>query len=121
MNGNAFMIMNGTKNATAAAKFGMYLMTDDPSRTMALQNASVPQLKTLLTDPALTSIAHFQAFLDIANHPKSWTTPMISAYAELRDGLTTALDAVVNGGADPKHALDELASSVQAKLDANGP
>ena len=120
MNGNAFMIMAGTDNAAAAAKFGMYLMTDDPSRTMALQNSSVPQLKSLLTDPALTSIDHFQAFLDIAEHPKSWTTPMISAYPELRDGLTNALDAVLNGGADPKAVLDELASNVQATLDSAG-
>jgi multiple sugar transport system substrate-binding protein len=119
MNGNAFMITSGTKDAAASARFGMYLMTDEPSRTMALQNSSVPQLKTLLTDPALTSIDHFQAFLDIAAHPKSWTTPMISVYAELRDGLTNALDAVLNGGADPKQVLDELASTIQSRLDSD--
>ena len=66
LNGNAFMIMTGGKNPAAAAKFGMYLMTDAPSKTMALQNASVPQLKSLLVDPEMTSIPHFQAFLDIA-------------------------------------------------------
>ncbi|MCB9992796.1 MAG: extracellular solute-binding protein [Hyphomicrobiaceae bacterium] len=121
MNGNAFLVTSSTRNPEAAAKFGMYLMTDNPSRTMALQNASVPQLKSLLTDPALTSIPHFQAFLDIANHPQAWTTPMISVYGELRDGLTNALDAVINGGADPQATLDELASGIQARLDANGP
>lgn len=119
MNGNAFMIMSGTKDAAASAKFGMYLMTDDPSRTMALQNSSVPQSKSLVTDPALTSIPHFQAFLDIAGHAKSWTTPMISAYPELRDGLTNALDAVLNGGADPQQVLNELAANTQASLDAS--
>jgi multiple sugar transport system substrate-binding protein len=118
MNGNAFMIMSGTKDAAASAKFGMYLMTDDPSRTMALQNSSVPQLKSLLTDPALTSIDHFGAFLDIAAHPKSWTTPMIAVYPELRDGLTNALDAVLTGGADPQAVLDELTATVQARLDS---
>ncbi len=121
LNGNAFMIMTGGKDPAAAAKFGMYLMTDAPSKTMALQNASVPQLKSLLVDPEMTSIPHFQAFLDIANHPKAWTTPMISTYPELRDGLTSALDAVVTAGADPKQVLDELATSVQARLDSNGP
>ena len=60
----------------------------------------------------------FQAFLDIAAHPKSWTTPMIAVYAELRDGLTNALDAVLTGGADPQAALDELAATVQARLDS---
>lgn len=120
LNGNAFMVMTGGKNPAAAAKFGMYLMTDAPSKTMALQNASVPQLKSLLVDPEMTSIPHFQAFLNIANHPQAWTTPMISAYAELRDGLTSALDAVVTAGADPKQALDELAATVQSRLDANG-
>jgi maltose-binding protein MalE len=45
---------------------------------------------------------------------------MISAYAELIDGLNNSLDAVLTGGADPKQQLDELAASVQAKLDANG-
>jgi maltose-binding protein MalE len=80
----------------------------------------VPQLKTLLTDPAMTAIPHFQAFLNIANHPQSWTTPMISVYGELRDGVTNALDAVVTGGADPKQQLDDLAATIQAKLDANG-
>ena len=119
INGNAFMIPTGSKDPAAAAKFGMYLMTDDPSRTMALQNASVPQLKTLLTDPALTSIPHFQAFLGIANHQQAWTTPMISSYGQLRDGLTNALDAVVTGGADAKQVLDELASTIQAQLDAS--
>jgi multiple sugar transport system substrate-binding protein len=118
MNGNAFLVSSSTKNAEAAVKFGMYLMTDDPSRTMALQNSSVPQLKTLLVDPALTSIPHFQAFLDIANHPKSWTTPMIAPYAELKDGLNSALDAVLTGGADPQQALNDLATSIQAKVDA---
>ena len=118
MNGNAFMVMASTQNAEAAVKFGMYLMTDDASKVMILQNSSVPQLKSLLVDPQLTSIPHFQAFLDIAAHPKSWTTPMISVYAELRDGLTNALDAVLTGGADPQAALDELTATVQARLDS---
>jgi len=120
MNGNAFMIMAGSKHQQESMKFGMYLMTDEASKVMILQNSSVPQLKSLLTDKDLTSIPHFQAFLDIAAHPKSWTTPMISAYAELIDGLNNALDAVLTGGADPKQQLDDLASNIQAKLDANG-
>ena len=120
MNGNAFFIPTGSSNAEAAAKFGMYLMTDDPSRTMAVQNASVPQLTSLLSDPTLTSIPHFGAFLEIANHPKAWTTPMISDYGQLRDGLAGALDAVINGGADAQQALDDLASQVQADLDQSG-
>lgn len=120
MNGNAFMIMAGSKHQAESMKFGMYLMTDDASKVMILQNSSVPQLKSLLTDKDLTSIPHFQAFLDIAAHPKSWTTPMISVYSELIDGLNNALDAVLTGGADPKQQLDDLASSVQAKLDAAG-
>ena len=45
INGNAFFIPTGSQDPAAAAKFGMYLMTDDPSRTMAIQNASVPQLR----------------------------------------------------------------------------
>ena len=118
MNGNAFMIMQGSQHQEESMKFGMYLMTDDASKVMILQNSSVPQLKSLLVDPQLTSIPHFQAFLDIAAHPKSWTTPMISAYAELIDGLNNALDAVLAGGADPKQQLDDLAAAVQAKLDA---
>jgi multiple sugar transport system substrate-binding protein len=120
MNGNAFMIMAGSKHKEEAMKFGMYLMTDDASKVMILQNSSVPQLKSLLTDKQLTSIPHFQAFLDIAAHPKSWTTPMISTYSELIDGLNNALDAVLTGGADPKQQLDQLAASIQGKLDANG-
>jgi len=119
MNGNAFMIMSGSKHQEESMKFGMYLMTDDASKVMILQNSSVPQLKSLLTDPALTSIPHFTAFLKIAAFPKSWTTPMISAYSELIDGLNTTLDSVLTGGADPKAALDQLATSIQAKVDAN--
>ena len=45
---------------------------------------------------------------------------MISAYSELIDGLNNALDAVLTGGADPKQQLDQLAASIQAKVDANG-
>ena len=58
--------------AAAAAKFGMYLMTDDPSRTMGIQNASVPQLRVLLTDPALTAIPHFQS---VPRHRQPSRTP----------------------------------------------
>ncbi len=121
MNGNAFLIMSGSKHKEESAKFGMYLMTDDASKVMILQNSSVPQLKSLLVDPELTSIPHFTAFLQIAAHEKSWTTPMFSAYSELIDGLNNALDAVLTGGADPKQQLDQLASDIQAKVDANGP
>jgi hypothetical protein len=85
---------------------------------MALQNASVPQLKSLVTDAQLTAIPHFKAFLDIANHPKSWTTPMIAPYGELKDGLNSALDAVLTGDADPQLVLNDLATSIQAKVDA---
>jgi len=46
---------------------------------------------------------------------------MISVYAELKDGLASALSAVTTGGADPQAALDDLASQMQDKLDANGP
>ncbi len=120
MNGNAFMIMAGSKHPEESMKFGMYLMTPAASKVMILQNSSVPQLKSLLADKDLTSIPHFQAFLDIAAHPKSWTTPMISVYSELIDGLNNSLDAVLTGGADPKQQLDDLAANIQAKLDAAG-
>jgi multiple sugar transport system substrate-binding protein len=121
INGNAFFIPTGSHDPAAAAKFGMYLMTDEPSKTMTIQNASVPQLKSLLTDPTLTAIPHQQTFLNLVNHKDAWVTPMISVYGKLKDGLASALSAVTTGGADPKAALDELASQVQADLDANGP
>jgi multiple sugar transport system substrate-binding protein len=121
VNGNAFFIPKGSKDPAAAAKFGMYLMTDDPSRTMAIQNASVPQLKSLVADPKLTSVPHFATFLTIANTPATWTNPMISQWSELKDGLDTALDSVLTGGADPKKALDDLAATIQGEIDANGP
>lgn len=121
VNGNAFLIPKGSKNPQAAAKFGMYLMTDDPSRTMAVQNASVPQLKSLVNDPQLTGIAHFGTFLDIANHPATWTNPMIQQWAELKDGMDTALDSVLTEGADPQTVLSHVATTIQAEIDKNGP
>jgi multiple sugar transport system substrate-binding protein len=121
INGNAWFIPTGSTNPEAAAKFGMYLMTDDPSRLMDIQNASVPQLTSLLTDPVLTAIPHQKTFLDLVNHKDAWTTPMISVYGQLKDGLGSALSAVTTGGADPQKALDDLAADMQAKLDANGP
>ncbi len=120
INGNAFFIPKGSRDPVAAAKFGMYLMTDDPSRAMAVQNASVPQLTSLLTDPALAT-PQFKTFLNIASNPKTWTTPMISQWGEYEDGLGSALDNVLTGGAAPKAALDDLASHVQGDLDSNGP
>jgi multiple sugar transport system substrate-binding protein len=121
INGNAFMIPTGSSNPEAAAKFGMYLMTDEPSKTMALQNASVPQLTTLLTDPQMLAIPNQKTFLDLVNHKDAWVTPMISVYPQIKDGLASALSAVTTGNADPQKALDDLASQVQAQLDANGP
>jgi maltose-binding protein MalE len=88
---------------------------------MALQNASVPQLKSLVTDAQLTAIPHFKAFLDIANHPKTWTDPLISVWQQFRDGLESALDSVLSGEKTSQQALDELVNSVQKDLDANGP
>jgi multiple sugar transport system substrate-binding protein len=121
INGNAFMIPTGSTNPEAAAKFGMYLMTDEPTKTMAMQNASVPQLTSLLTDPQMLAIPNQKTFLDLVNHKDAWVTPMISVYPQIKDGLASALSAVLTGGADPKQQLDELASTVQAQLDANGP
>lgn len=121
INGNAWFIPTGSSNPEAAAKFGMYLMTDDPSRTMDVQNASVPQLTSLLTDPTLTAIPHEKTFLSLVNHKDAWTTPMISVYGKLKDGLGSALSAVTTGGADPQKALDDLTTDLQAQLDANGP
>jgi multiple sugar transport system substrate-binding protein len=120
INGNPFFIPAGSSDPVAAAKFGMYLMTDEPTRTMALQNASVPQLKSLLDDPALAT-PHFQAFLDIANNPHTWTTPMIAQWGQIQDGLNNALDSVLHSGVSSQQALDELATQIQADLDANGP
>jgi multiple sugar transport system substrate-binding protein len=121
VNGNAFFVPKGSKDPESAAKFGMYLMTADPSRKMALQNASVPQLKSLTTDPALTGVAHFKTFLDIANFPKTWTNPMISQWSELHDGLDTALDSVLSGSATADKALGDLAATIQAEIDKDGP
>jgi multiple sugar transport system substrate-binding protein len=121
INGNAWFIPTGSTNPEAAAKFGMYLMTDDATRTMAIQNASVPQLTSLLTDPTMTAIPHQKTFLGLVNHKDAWVTPMISVYGQLKDGLGSALSAVTTGGADPQKALDDLAADLQAKLDANGP
>jgi multiple sugar transport system substrate-binding protein len=121
INGNAFFIPTGSHDPAAAARFGMYLMTDEPSRTMSVQNASVPQLTSLLTDPVLTAIPHQQTFLNLVNHKDAWVTPMISVYGQVKDGLATALSAVVTGDADPQKTLDDLATDLQAKLDANGP
>ncbi len=120
INGNAFFIPKGSTNPAAAAKFGMYLMTDPPSKKMALQNASVPQLVSLTSDPELTAIPHFKAFLDIANNKNTWSNPMISVWAELSDSLDAALDQVINGGADSKKVLDEVVSQLQPKLDEAG-
>ncbi len=121
INGNAFMIPTGSTNPEAAAKFGMYLMTDEPSKTMDIQNASVPQLTSLLTDPTMTAIPNQKTFLSLVNHKDAWVTPMISIYSELKDGMASALSAVTTGGADPQQSLDDLASQMQAKIDANGP
>jgi multiple sugar transport system substrate-binding protein len=121
VNGNAFFIPKGSKDPAASARFGMYLMTDDPSRIMAIQNASVPQLKSLVTDPQLTGVPHFQTFLNIANFPTTWTNPMIQQWAELHDGLDSALDSVLNNGVSAQEALSSLASQIQQEVDANGP
>jgi multiple sugar transport system substrate-binding protein len=120
INGNAFFIPKGSRDPVAAAKFGMYLMTDDPSRTMAVQNASVPQLTSLLTDPALAT-PHFASFLSIASNAHSWTTPMISEWSEYEDGLKSALDSVLKGGVPPQKALDDLTGQIQAEIDSKGP
>jgi multiple sugar transport system substrate-binding protein len=121
INGNAFFIPKGSKDPVAAARFGMYLMTADPSRAMAIQNASVPQLTSLLTDPQLTAVPHFKTFLDIANHPKTWSNPMISQWSELHDGMDSALDSVLTGGVPAQKALNDLAATIQAEIDATGP
>ena len=121
INGNAFFIPKGSKDPEAATKFGMYLMTPDPSRKMAIQNASVPQLKSLTTDPQLTAVPHFQSFLEIANHPKTWTNPMIAQWGLLKDGLSEAWDSVMTGGVPAQQALGDLTTRLQADLDANGP
>ena len=121
VNGNAFFIPSGSKDPAAAARFGMYLMTDDPSRAMAIQNASVPQLRSLVTDPQLTSVPHFATFLSIANHPRTWTNPMISQWNELKDAMDTALESVLTGGVPAQNALDDVAAQIQAEIDANGP
>ena len=71
MNGNAFMIMAGTKKCGKSGSEVRHVSDDRPGleNPWILQNSSVPQLKSLLTDPDLTGIPHFQAFLDIAAHP----------------------------------------------------
>jgi maltose-binding protein MalE len=99
----------------------VHLMIDDPSRTKAIQNASVLQLTSLLTDPVLTAIPHQKTFLELVNHKDAWVTPMTSIHGQVKDGLASALSAVTTGGADPQKALDDLASQIQAKLDANEP
>jgi multiple sugar transport system substrate-binding protein len=121
VNGNAFFIPKGSKDPAAAARFGMYLMTDDPSRKMAIQNASVPQLKSLTTDPTLTAVPHFSTFLTIANHPRTWTNPMISQWSEFHDAMDTALDSVLTGGVASADALGGVAKQIQSELDAKGP
>ncbi len=121
VNGNAFFIPKGAKDPAAAAKFGMYLMTADPSRAMAIQNASVPELKSLVSDPKLTAVPHFGTFLQIASNAHTWTNPMISQWAQLKDGLDTALDSVLTGGVPAQKALDDLAKQIQADIDKNGP
>jgi multiple sugar transport system substrate-binding protein len=121
VNGNAFFIPKGSKDPAAATKFGMYLMTDDPSRAMAVQNASVPQLKSLVSDPTLTAIPHFGTFLKIANSANTWTNPMISQWSQFSDGLSSALDSVLTGGVPAQKALDDLAAKIQADIDKNGP
>lgn len=121
VNGNAFFIPKGSKDPAASAKFGMYLMTADPSRAMAIQNASVPELKSLVTDPKLTGVPHFGTFLTIANNAHTWTNPMISQWSQLKDGLASALDSVLTGGVPAQKALDDLTAKIQADLDKNGP
>ena len=86
-----------------------------------MQNASVPQLTSLLTDPDMLAIPNQKTFLDLVNHKDAWVTPMISVYPQIKDGLASALSAVTTGGADPQKTLDDLASQIQSQLDANGP
>jgi multiple sugar transport system substrate-binding protein len=121
LNGNSFSIPRGSTDVNAALTFGMYLMTDGPSRKMAIQNSSVPQLKTLLTDPQLNAIPHFGTFIDIANRPTAWSDPLTRVWQKYLDGLYTALDDIKAGTKTSQAALDAVVTSLQPDIDTNGP
>ena len=106
INGNAFFIPKGSKDPEAAAKFGMYLMTDPTRRKkMAIQNASVPQLTSLMADPRADGGPAFQGVPRHREHQEHLVQPDDLSWAELNDWLDTALDEVITGGADPQQTL----------------
>lgn len=119
MSGNPFLIPKGAAHTAEALTFGAWLMTPAPTKTMAIALSSVPQLKSLLNDPAFQD-PHFKTFLELANGPNAFAPLMLPIWPFYNDTYLQQQDEVLHGRKDAKQALDDMVATVQKELDTNG-
>ena len=92
------------------------------ARRWHIQNASVPQLTSLLTDPDMTAIPHQKTFLDLVNHKDAWVTPDdLGLPADQRRPRAAPSAPSPPVAPTRRRPLDDLAGQLQTQLDANGP
>lgn len=111
--GWSMVIPKGAKQSAAAYEFLKYIAGAPGQRIYTKESAHLPTLKALLNDNSLYDKNHlfFKNLLPSAN-----SRPPLPVGALYWDELTNAMNKVTLNQAEPKAALEEVASRVNAQL-----
>lgn len=112
--GWSMVIPKGAKQSAGAWEFLKYIAGAPGQRIYTKQSAHLPTLKALLNDNTLYEKNHlfFKNLLPSAN-----SRPPLPVGGLYWDELTTAMNKMTLNQAEPKAALDEAASRVNAQLE----
>lgn len=117
LGGTFSAITAGAKNPDAAAALVKF-MAEEPEAAFATTTStySIPSAEAAWTDPRVADAPSSAFFISVIDKAGTEGGPV--TWLDTRNDFQPALESVIVGGADPKQALDELAKSADAAIQA---
>ncbi|KAF0109546.1 MAG: multiple sugar transport system substrate-binding protein [Chloroflexi bacterium] len=109
--GEDVVILDGSKNKEAAAKWVSYLMSVEAQKALA-QVGVIPTISSLAGDPDLP--AHFGIFMEQLKTAQARVPS--PKWSDMDNAINNAYQRILNGDQTPQEALDQAATEINALI-----
>ncbi len=115
--GTVVVIPSGAANKDASAKLLAWMMSPAIVAEEFCFNANLPTSKKAAADPCFKDMGpKFQVFVDLMSSPNAYAVINTPLSFELNDALSSAEEAILYTGADPKTTLDAVQAEFEPKF-----
>jgi multiple sugar transport system substrate-binding protein len=112
---DSIMMFKTSRNKEAAQKFLNFMFSKSARLKFDRTEGFLPVTREVAEDPAFKDDPVLSEF--VALLPRARFSPLVSGWEDSAQAVTNALQAIYQGKAEPKAALDKAAAEANTKLD----